>query len=1499
MKVNGRLDVKIRNMLISIKWTTHDNLTFLKIFKVLGILVYFEKKKGVTVKLLVISDLHFEEINNWDTIDSITEKMLKKACDKIGEYEEILVMVLGDIIDCGGCGDLNKKYSQADIYFEKLKKEYENLSLLFVPGNHDLSNEPFKLSKFNEFIKRHSFKNTIQFSDECSVFSLEIGGVNLILVDSTLTRDYKKAGEIDVEKIKNNLSQSKNLIFMHFPPCDIEGADRSVPESKELIATRTNFIFYGHQHGGVNITDFLEGDTDIHSVGALFLSETGCKNDFLLLDICGGEIQYAIRYNLIGNFFRQNFLFPIKEDVKSHNLRLEPPTRIKSTISRNLKLAHSADSDFKIESINSVLKKNNKLMLLGDAGIGKSFELAKIYKFYENDEDYFPLWLEGRKTNCETIKRYIKIIEENTLDCKIPVLIIDGLDEIEQDFISQIVRDLSAAVIGNFAVKVIVSARKNYQIRVSDFKEYDILPLDKNDIKTIAKKNGICNEKTFVENIEKSNYLSLAKVPFYLLGIIELYREGEKLPKYDQLLEKMIYYRLKKADEKFIVEKGKQLLRRESEVKLWLEELSFLMQSCHLIQIENELYTQNFNEDQREYLDRTGLLTFNENNLERKWFFEHNNFREYFAAKYICNIPFNELLDIITSDEKKDKLRPSWLNTVSFVLLLRKEEDLKTWLVKNAKDALVGFESDKLSEENRNEVFFSIMEDVSATDIPIYASVHDLEKLSRYCQSKETIDFLINIIQDTSCSYVSLWSGLKVLSHCTNFYGKKSDLKTLILGYINKNSLENTVRFGIETLVNIFADEPLEVLEIIYSSIEKDERSSVISIICELIFIANAADEYINYISEIFKIIGKYNASLDVMYRVEQCAKKIYEPKNIIRILKILSIREDSRYYYNTNRLFESLIYNLRAQVVEDKIFDEIVNIYYMVTEIFDTGKIKILNSYFEKTKTADKAFKLLLSLEIEDDKKLFIIEDIMCEEFVDILVESYKNEVVNSSLYKWYAQRLPERSSLFERLNLAAIEKEGYEISRRKSMNWEIINKKGEERYFNSLFDIDDYKLLTNDILELIPGDTKYGGDVFEKIPTDRFDLKLAWGGIKRWGGVDCSISDFIKNINWELFSIHEIFNSIRNNEQIIITPEQKEFIKKICDGKITKIEFDKLDEKNPMDKEALFYAKMVVYFIKRFDFSYEDEKFLEMLLLPWYFFATSSGNSESEVLKFISSRITDANKLKDKIIDNLQRRNLSNSAIPTHLSYCLENKLDNTNAVQLAKRIFISIVKELEYYKITAINYLLEIKGESYVDHLVGELDEMDVNLLDYLSSKLKTDNNCLVKKLIQANNKSTDNPIKYLGNLIRLNQKYGIEKYLELAKKENSIPDFPEDESMIPDVTNSISEISNINLLNHICDLLVLCKSNDFVDKDIWGLNRSLERAINNLIQVDAKKVKESLLLLNEKYPNEKKLIQTINWLIKETERVLNISGDIPWEIDCALVFLANHHPKRLYN
>lgn len=62
-----------------------------------------------------------------------------------------------------------------------------------------------------------------------------------------------------------------------------------------------------------------------------------------------------------------------------------------------------------------------------------------------------------------------------------------------------------------------------------------------------------------------------------------------------------------------------------------------------------------------------------------QWQFEHNNFREYLVARYLCNKTLGGIIDLVTYNDNKKEIKASWVNTLSFLMLIYRDKELIQW----------------------------------------------------------------------------------------------------------------------------------------------------------------------------------------------------------------------------------------------------------------------------------------------------------------------------------------------------------------------------------------------------------------------------------------------------------------------------------------------------------------------------------------------------------------------------------------------------------------------------------------------------------------------------------------------------------------------------------------------------------------------------------------------------------------------------------------------------
>lgn len=1438
-----------------------------------------------------------DENNNWDFINKITDNMINRVNRKMSEDDELIVIILGDIINRGGSGNNANKFSEADKFVERLKSAFCNIKILFIPGNHEIERNSFELSAFNDFCKRHSYKKDFIFTMDSSVFSIEEAKINLILVDSTLTRKHDLDGKIDVATLKSKMNVGKNIIFMHHPPCQQDGADRSITNEKELIATNSNFIFYGHQHGNVKVPDFLNNDTDIHSVGTLFKQENGGSNEFLLLDITDGRINFAYRYIWSVTNFIANLLFPAKTNLMSDHMSLSNPDECETKITRKLRKmnrTNKKDEDNSIwhndigEDIDEVIKKENLILLLGDAGIGKSFELANIYRRYKNDDEYFPIWVNLRNTTYLDVIKSVSFIQHNTIDRKNPLLIMDGLDEMDGRKIAELIKVLGSATQGNSEAKILLSARTNFRVSIDNkFAEYKILPLKTEQISTIAIDEGIVNITDFLKCLENAECLILAKTPFYLLDMIRLYKETESLPKRELLLDKMISYRFKKGDERYPCAYKETLMANEYKLRAQLKELSFFMQSLHVFALLNNDYTQYFLLEVRELFNKTGLIISKELDHTLVWEFEHNIFREFLAADYLVDISFDKVLEIITYDKDNKLLRPSWMNVLSFLLPMRKDDCLIRWLVENSPETIYKFESDRITAEDRDKMFMHLMQDSFDKNIPIYA-LHEEEKFAKFFQSKSALCFLLKVISNPKHNSSSLGS-ISILCYFDNFYGMETEIKNAIIPYLNIKQLDYMISIAVKALMQVFHNDLKSLAPELFELLKDDERPEVVGALCRLFNRANVADDYCEYLLKIFEEYKKGQEIYSVWKEYSASIKSFQNPNNILQFIELLCTDESHR-FYKRDELFEELIikvFEMNKQGNKNRL-DNLVDIFVCVASRCDKQKSKIIKKLFCKYNLLSDAFGKILKLEKSTSARMFSIEDIMDNSLLDIFIASYLNEEIDPEEYKWYARRNSSDLFIFNKLNEAVLKNEGVAIKIEEIKDWEKIHLEGNQKYFDSLFDKAKFVAMINELLAFLGDEIlceELFGDDFSMVLSQRIDMQnirtaLYHNGYKTW-----KVKDFVDNIDWNKFSIFEICNMSNRREYIEVSLEQQKYLESYFYTSIENINFNECCE------TQYDIIKCIIILQRKFKFVISDEKLVEMLVFPWYVFTSSTSAEESEALNFITQNISDMNKLREKVIYNIKNKKLSILEAQTHIKYCKNEGLKE--GIDIAIDLFKNTSEEAKWRKNCAVDYLVALKGEKFVNNLVD--DTIDNDFLKYLSRKIENENDKIINIMAKRNSESEDK-LLFLRELLGLNNRYALEKYYELAKEANTLPDLLPEGSHIEETTMAIRDINDILLSDVILKLFKLCYSNKFKDKDRFGLRGSLDTVINNLIQVDKICIKEKLTnLINDCGDNEE-LKSNCYWHLNSIDRLVDISRDTPWEIEEILTFLKSQMSEK---
>lgn len=1440
------------------------------------------------MKLIILSDLHFKENNNWDNIKKITYEMIRKIKNIFLDNERLLFVILGDIIS-GDKADteinVQNKYAEADKFIYEITTQYSNSSFLFVPGNHDVFSED--LLEFNNFINKHSYKNcTFTLTD--SIHSFLENKMNLILVDSNLKRNYSESGIIDEELLKNKLEANfKNLIFMHHPPCLQEmndgSSDKSILNSSDLISTHCNFVFYGHQHGGHKVLDCFQKDTDIHGVGSFLVRASGVLNDFILLDIEDGNFRSACRYSYSGAIFVKSRMFPAKKEIKSHTKNFDKAPenkRLKHPITRYY-TSNKLDSK---QDIFTMLKYENKIMISGIAGVGKSYELQNIYWQFKDNGEYFPIWLNLKNASCEYVKECIDYARENTIDNKDILLIVDGLSEVSGDMVGIIIKELSSATRGDFNVKIIVSKRDNFIISLDDFKIYYLQPFENNDIVSYAKQNEVEDIDDFLKCLSRTSCREAVKTPFYLVEIVELYKQNKNLPEFQNLMDSIIRKRLIDSDQKLNKEYTKTLMTNEHDLRYSVQELGFMMQAINKPSLDNLYYTQMFTTSIRELQKDTGFLRINEHTYSCE--FEHDIIREYFVACFLYSLPLTELQIIISCDSAKKKPRLLWNHIIDNILQMRKSEDLFNWILEHDQDYFYQFESHKISTDKKDQMAITILNDIFSKNLPIHTVYNNVEKFTEYFESEVVLEFVITRLKDKPNQYV-VSSIVQILRYTTQFYNKQDILHTLLIEMLKSQYPEYIFSFTLKALANVMSKNIDKLVDDLVPLIQNKNEIGIIKTFFEILSKSNCADKYIDF------AINEYenaDRSINYLYFDEAFFNVMYSLKKIESILKCIKYMCKSDVFsraYHSDNAFKKIIDGMVGLYSDSSeiVFNNMYEIFLDLSGKCFNNKIKIVKDFFIKTHSLDIVFTKMINEEKDDSTKLhFALENIMDPSLSGKLVQHYIDGMIDKNLYIWYASRQPITSSDWEILNNAYKKIEGEFIERVQPIDWQKNEREGVQKYFNSLFSKDDFNKLIGKLIEMLGEDIVIGtyfDDHFSQIPHDHEELQLVGIAIYHSGFKDIPLSMFIERINWESFHLIKIFEFIQSKTELKITDEQRSYIKRYFEKTINENDFSEIGNTNVKNDEKMWHAHNIVMLIKKLEFTCPDETLLQMLALPWYIFDSSSSTGESPALEFISERISDKELLRERIVYNINHIDLTPLEIQTHILYCLDNNI--SDAVDISVKLFYSTDEEAQHRKNTAVDYLIKYQGDKFVDNLVK--DTCDLELLRYLAHTLRTDNLKLISILLKANAQS-NNKMLFVSDLIKLNNCDGIQIYLDYLYENNAIPEYkenPDSAYSYAEVTRSIRDISDISLLEQVKQLIVCAHRKNFKDIETWGLKGNLYYAISNLYHIDKMRVSEMLALLIKEYADNDELMFSCNYHLKRIEELDSIIDEKPWTFD----------------
>lgn len=251
------------------------------------------------MKILVISDLHITK----DSTHSNTP-WVAHICQFIKTYyaSEVLIIVLGDVVDKGGI-DGESAFKAADDIFYFIEHELSSIKykIIFIPGNHDYCDSNLHL--FRHFCYKYQSPSVNFDFSQKTTFHYIVEEFNFIMTDSIRGGDFGIPGRLDLPAIKSCILPDKeNIIFMHHSllfedTSDHTGVIYLSEVKKSLGQNQISFIIHGHAHAARNFD--IDKQCKMIGVGSLGVKDPQIMNEseqFIKIQIRRRRIEAIVNW---------------------------------------------------------------------------------------------------------------------------------------------------------------------------------------------------------------------------------------------------------------------------------------------------------------------------------------------------------------------------------------------------------------------------------------------------------------------------------------------------------------------------------------------------------------------------------------------------------------------------------------------------------------------------------------------------------------------------------------------------------------------------------------------------------------------------------------------------------------------------------------------------------------------------------------------------------------------------------------------------------------------------------------------------------------------------------------------------------------------------------------------------------------------------------------------------------------------------------------------------
>jgi len=989
---------------------------------------------------------------------------------------------------------------------------------------------------------------------------------------------------------------------------------------------------------------------------------------------------------------------------------------------RSIQSTENKSSSFFLEELvggNSLIKsvsENDKIILLGNPGIGKTTELLNLFdelwdKISENG--LFPFFINLK--NFRSINKFEDLIaNSNWRNFSQIIFILDGLDETSdiEDFISALELFINKNKNSNY--KFVLSCRTNiynkYLINISNFKCFylDELSFKQSESILFNKYNIKLNKL----DLKKSHYDYL-KTPFFLNLFAEFYLDKNRLPDSDAKIWSTYIDRLLNEHKNKL---KKQRLVSISDEIFSLMKIALINEFRHQNFITENDLSKVFGHKKNEFIENPFIV----NSFGGKEFsFENRQIQEYFVANSLSEKGLDDIIKNIKIPDL-NKVHPILFNSVSFLINLIEDEDkrkaLLEWIEENEIELFFKADSDRISDQLRNRIFQNYFQKhcIEKTYWISTSTNLSVKEISEFAQSIENYNYLIKQIEENR-HFRLVISAIEILSFFNlKSLGRVEVTKKLFIDILKNIEYSHRVKSSVINCISLqlFTKNDIPFLNSILSIFKNSSNKEINRAILSLLLEQESIDKYFDFIFEEFLYENKIkereiedNVMRGTNYVLAKLILKLENSENFIQFAKYFFdneyrfyvssddlndiVEKALEYQKNDSKFIVSLLENMNIKKI-NFFFENSLN--YLITNSTKESKIEVIKYLLNKSTFKDISYQL--SVLVDSDTIELVIEFLKDKlETEQKEIDFFRNRLSNRenrTVGKFFNEKMEELGYVFT--------ENWYSDDKIKHAREDFKNKPQEN--FNLLFD-------KNKLFERI-------NQIF-KNSSEELDLQMYHTIEKEWyeknghwQRIDSSyeiIRTILINIREKLnydeltsnidddFLINEIISDIENfskNVEIKVEQYQLEYITDWINKRENEIDFDSIIKYNNYDRFSLLKDykswENIIFFARKFDIVLSDDFMLKSLNISY----VRNFNEDESLFIFLSNKISNKVALTQKIVENLQQKKFNSFIAIEHIKYVLEKNIEKSysdvRSLLLEEKIEYNLLEILKkYYELT----------------------------------------------------------------------------------------------------------------------------------------------------------------------------------------------------------------------